>query len=164
MEGPGKKIQPTNVLALTKQIVKAEGLKGLYRGGVITILREVPGNAIYFGVYDIIKNSFSESTRHSPLTTLFAGATAGLLSWGMVYPQDILKTRLQCDVGLTRKYPMHPYLKDGGIINCAKDIYRTNGIKGFLKGISACSLKGIIAEATTFLVYEEARKKLINRI
>jgi hypothetical protein len=34
------------------QTVKAEGLKGLYRGNVAMILREIPGNFCWYGVYE----------------------------------------------------------------------------------------------------------------
>jgi len=164
MEGEGKKIKTSTGLTMTKSIVKVEGVKGLYRGGVITVLREVPGNAVYFGLYDVILHHFTENYGHSTGGVLCAGAAAGFFSWVMVYPQDILKTKLQCDVGNgVRKYPSHKLWIDGGIINCAKEIYKADGLRGFTKGISACSVKGIVAEASTFLVYEKVKRYITRQ-
>jgi len=36
-------------------IVKSEGIKGLYRGFMITALRDIPGWGIYFATYEKLK-------------------------------------------------------------------------------------------------------------
>jgi len=56
-----------------------------------------------------------------------------------------------------RKYPQNKFVKDGGIITCAGDIWRRGGVSGFTKGFSACSIKAVLAEALTFFVYEKTK-------
>lgn len=86
------------------------------------------------------------------------GGIAGLACWVVCYPQDLMKTKIQCDVGPNGgKYPHHKYIRDGGIINCAKDIYRHEGYYGFWKGFSACTVRAILANACMFFAYEEAQ-------
>ena len=45
-----------NYIDELKNITEKEGLIGIYRGFWATAIREVPAYAIYFGVYDSLKN------------------------------------------------------------------------------------------------------------
>ena len=49
-------------------------------------------------------------------------------------------------------------LRDGGVINCGKHIYQTEGIHGFWKGFSACSARAVVANSFMFMAYEYAQK------
>lgn len=53
------------------------GAKGLYKGYLITLLREVPAWSMYFGVYDIMKEKYGKYA---------AGATAGFIAWAVAIP------------------------------------------------------------------------------
>lgn len=45
-------------ISVARQVLMNEGgLLGLYRGLTPTLLREVPGNAVMFGVYEWLKES-----------------------------------------------------------------------------------------------------------
>lgn len=157
MLGTGSKTKTVGAFKMANQIVKARGIKELYKGSLITLCREIPATAVYFGIYEYLSRELKAAYGSSQLITLTAGGLAGLLSWAASYPQDVVKTKLQCDADLIRKYPQNKRFRDGGIINCAKDTWRRGGVRGFTKGFSACSLKGIIAEASTFFVYENLK-------
>jgi len=61
--------------------------QGLYRAGWRwTFLRESMGCGIYFGSFDYL---------HHHLSTPIAGGIAGVLSWMLIYPIDVIKTRSQ---------------------------------------------------------------------
>ena len=160
MEGTGRKVQTDTAFGMAKQIYRTSGIRGLYKGNLITILREIPAGAVYFGSYEYAKKNLRSMYGDSQLIPLVAGGIAGLLSWVVSYPQDIVKTKLQCDDGITRLYPQHKYLRDGGIVSCAKNVWNQGGFRGFFKGFSACSIKAVVAEGVTFFVYENTRKHL----
>lgn len=87
-----------------RQIMKAHGIFGLYRGFNATCLRQAPSFGIYFSSYDGIKctllnHNHSESKANGgtpPLAiSALSGGIAGSLSWAIVYPMDAIKSRIQ---------------------------------------------------------------------
>ncbi len=74
------------------KVLAQDGLQGLvFRGIDATLIREVPGYALYFIVYSVLINTdISHSLGfYAPLV---CGATAGVSSWIPVYPFDVVKT------------------------------------------------------------------------
>ena len=47
-----------------------------------------------------------------------------------------------------------PFLPDGGVINCGKHIYKTEGWQGFWRGFSACAVRAVVANSFMFATYE----------
>jgi len=158
MEGTGRKVHRTTAFRMARDIVSENGFRALYKGNLITILREIPAGAVYFGSYEYFKRKLEQNYGNKHFIPLVAGGTAGFLSWVVSYPQDVIKTKLQCDSGLVKKYPQNKLIRDGGIISCARDVWKHGGLLGFTKGFSACGLKAIIAEGTTFFIYENTKK------
>lgn len=98
---------------------------------------------------------------HIPMEIQFlAGAIAGLLSWGLVYPIDVLKTEMQ---SLHASSPN----STGTLMsttNCLRKYWQPQNRHLLVKGISPCLAGSIPACGMTFLVYESlvalANKKL----
>ncbi|KAF9094141.1 hypothetical protein BGX29_007693 [Mortierella sp. GBA35] len=84
---------------VTKDVVRRFGLRGLYQGGWVTILRDAPGYGVYFLSYEGLKRLLEvpagETGGINTWKLLFAGGLAGTLSWASIYPLDVIKTRLQ---------------------------------------------------------------------
>ncbi|XP_077388081.1 solute carrier family 25 member 48 isoform X2 [Festucalex cinctus] len=103
-------------------IVRREGLQGLYRGGGAMILRDVPGYALYFLPYavfcDLFKADAHDDAPH-PFAIWLAGGLAGSISWVTATPADVVKSRLQADAHLHRKYK--------GVLHCILHSYKTEG-------------------------------------
>jgi len=159
MEDLGRRTRTFSTIGMVKHVISKYGFKEMYKGHLITMTREIPAGAVYFGSYDLVNRKLKDKFGDSPFIPLLGGSIAGLLSYSVAYPQDTIKTRLQCDNGEVRKYQNHSrFIKDGGITNCIKDVWQTKGIRGFTKGYSACIMKAMIAEATTFYVYENTKK------
>ncbi|VVC26437.1 Mitochondrial carrier protein,Mitochondrial carrier domain,Mitochondrial substrate/solute carrier [Cinara cedri] len=90
--------RPTIKLAV-KQILKSGGYRGLYRGLELTFLRECVGNALFFGTYEYtreqLKPTDGQKENCDPLATMASGSIAGLVTWLVSYPIDVIKTRVQ---------------------------------------------------------------------
>lgn len=55
---PEKAMRYNGTLPLLKDILKKEGIRGLYTGITGTIIRDIPGNIAWFGVYEYIAKLF----------------------------------------------------------------------------------------------------------
>ena len=89
------------------------------------MFREVPGYMVLFATFEYLKNFFikhNEEKKFTTLANIFSGSAAGVLCWLAIYPQDIIKTHLSYETGKYRNF--NRWVKDGGIIYCAKDIIK----------------------------------------
>ena len=86
---------------VARQVLRSEGgVKGLFKGLVPTMAREVPGNAAMFGVYEALKRLLAGGTDTSGLgrgSLMLSGGVAGAAFWLMVYPTDVVKSVIQVD-------------------------------------------------------------------
>ncbi len=64
-----------------KQLYQESGLGGLYKGTLLTLMRDIPANVVYFAVYEVVKQGMMDRsgvTTPSTLMALTAGALAGV--------------------------------------------------------------------------------------
>ncbi|KAK5049091.1 hypothetical protein LTR84_005514 [Exophiala bonariae] len=92
-----------DILALRKSEGLPTMIKELYRGGAITIMREIPFTIIQFSLWEYSKSSYSalqhrNTGRQQGLVTATEGALfgsmAGAIAAGFTTPLDVLKTRI----------------------------------------------------------------------
>lgn len=74
----------------TFSVVKDLGFKGLYRGSIATLSRDVPFSMIFFQSFAYFKNKFSgDGSKELGFPSIFAaGITAGAISAFLVTPMD----------------------------------------------------------------------------
>ncbi|MCJ1361701.1 hypothetical protein MMC16_000801 [Acarospora aff. strigata] len=90
--------QQKGTFKTAKTIIKHRGVRGLYSGFHLHLLRDTIGTAIYFMTYESGKQlmaTFQGSTNTSPLPVAIAGGLCGLVSWACIYPIDSAKTHYQ---------------------------------------------------------------------
>lgn len=94
--------------------------------------------------------------KNSSLTTkLICGAIAGVIGTSIIFPLDIIKTRLQTQkpTGPKKEFPYN------GMLDCGRKIIKLEGFKGFYRGL-APNLVGIIPEkAIKLAVNDYARER-----
>ncbi|KAL0110211.1 hypothetical protein PUN28_013687 [Cardiocondyla obscurior] len=144
------------------QIVKTEGVRGLYRGVTPNILGSGSSWGFYFFFYNTIKTSIQGGNSKKPLGPsmhMFAAADAGVLTLLMTNPIWVVKTRLCLqyadDVNLAESKRYR------GMIDALKKIYKTEGIRGLYKGLVP-GLFGVSHGAIQFMAYEEMKNKYYN--
>jgi len=134
-----------------RQIFRNEGIKGLYRGTNLTLLRDVPGSVAYYGAYEIIRNRFAAEGQLSPGITIFAGGMAGVFNWLVALPQDTLKSRFQ--TAEPGRYP-------GGLRQVFFELVRNEGFGALFKGLVPVMLRAFPANAACFFGMEVSRNFL----
>lgn len=131
------------------QVVKTEGLRGIFRGLGTTICREVPGFGTYFFTYELLTRSAGQygvpGTRVSTSHMLLAGGLSGTLSWVITYPIDVVKSRLQVDgMGGVYRY--------SGFMDCLKKSIQAEGYCVMTRGLGSTVLRAFPTNAATFTV------------
>ncbi|XP_019161945.1 PREDICTED: mitochondrial carnitine/acylcarnitine carrier-like protein [Ipomoea nil] len=141
---------------VARQVLRSEGgTRGLFKGLVPTMAREIPGNAAMFGVYEAIKQYLAGGQDTSGLgrgSLIIAGGLAGASFWISVYPTDVIKSVIQVD---DYKKP-----KFSGSIDAFKKILASEGVKGLYKGFGPAMARSVPANAACFLAYEVTRSSL----
>lgn len=125
-----------------RYIGQTEGMRGLYRGFGITAVRDVPGFASYFVLYEMmIRTSQCPGAFH----TLMAGGMAGVCSWILTLPIDVVKTRLQADgTASVSRY--------AGIVDCVRQSYRAEGLSFLTRGMSSTLIRAFLMNSVCFYV------------
>jgi len=143
-------------LDCAKKVVRSEGIRGLYRGTLITLYRDVPASAAWFGTYELIKQSAIPAGGSvldvSPFVLMFAGGMAGINNWLLCFPIDLIKSRIQTDLSGSRK----------SILTVYREVVTKDGYLGLYKGISPALLRAFPANAACFVTVEYTMRFLNN--
>ncbi|KAM7491081.1 hypothetical protein LguiA_034002 [Lonicera macranthoides] len=140
---------------VARHVIRSAGVKGLFKGLVPTMAREIPGNAAMFGAYEAFKQYLAGGTDTSGLgrgSLIAAGGLAGASFWVSVYPTDVVKSVIQVDDYKNPKYK--------GSIDAFKKIVASEGVKGLYKGFGPAMARSVPANAACFLAYEVTRSSL----
>jgi solute carrier family 25 carnitine/acylcarnitine transporter 20/29 len=82
----------------------------------------------------------------APLTaSILAGGLAGIGYWAFIYPIDYIKTLVQTDDLVKRKY--------SGMLDCYNQ-RKSEGIKSFFRGYTVCMMRSVPVNAGGFFVFE----------
>ncbi|XP_036324988.1 calcium-binding mitochondrial carrier protein SCaMC-2-like [Rhagoletis pomonella] len=142
----------TSVVDSVTYMVKEGGIRSMWRGNGVNVLKISSDSAIKFTIYEKIKHfiKIERNPHHEEMNIggrFVAGSIAGTISQSIVYPFDVLKTRLT--LRKTNQYR--------GLIDAARKIYFTEGLLSFYNGY-AINLIGIVPYAGIELaVYETLR-------
>lgn len=146
-----------------RKILSGHGITGLYRAWWVTAWREVPAFGTYFAFYDFAKdriNSFlakqagivddgenAENHSHKWAASALAGGSTGALTWLMIYPFDIIKTRIQTA-------PMDTPLEKRRMLAVGRDIVQKEGFGALFRGLNVTLIRAFPVNGIIFPVYE----------
>uniref|UniRef100_A0A8D0GNY9 Mitochondrial glutamate carrier 2 n=1 Tax=Sphenodon punctatus TaxID=8508 RepID=A0A8D0GNY9_SPHPU len=121
---------------IAMDLLRTQGLMGVYKGLGATLLRDVPFSVIYFPLFAHINKLGQRhpEEKASFLHSFLSGCTAGSVAAVVVTPLDVLKTRIQT---LKKGLGEDTY---NGIIDCARKIWIHEGPAAFMKGAGCRAL------------------------
>ena len=134
--------------------LKSEGIIGLWKGYSATLLRDVPFSAIYWGIYESFR-----PTEYNFQQNFMAGAISGTIASTITLPMDVIKTRLQMDLGekIVRGNGLNNKLTMKSI-GIAKEIISSEGVKGLFAGLIPRLIKVAPACAIMISSYEFCKR------
>ena len=152
----------TPVLNVWRNAIRTEGgIRAVYRGFGLTLARDCPAFATYFVSYEWLLERLRRKTLTpngivlgdpSTIALLLAGGSAGALSWLVIYPLDVIKSRLQAD------------LRYGSTKECIMDAIKNEGPKVLVRGWSPTMLRAFPSNAATFAVVSWTLYILENKL
>ncbi|KAG2322594.1 hypothetical protein Bca52824_015807 [Brassica carinata] len=136
-------------------IIKKEGVRGMYRGLSPTIVALLPNWAVYFSVYGKLKDLLQSSDGKLSIgANMVAAAGAGASTSIATNPLWVVKTRL-----MARMRPdVVPYKS---LLSAFSRIFREEGFRGLYSGVLP-SLVGVSHVAIQFPVYEKIKQYMAN--
>ena len=134
-------------LQMVRQIVRSEGLVGLWRGAGATIAAFGPNSAIWWLSHEHAKRSLAqrwEQPEGSAGVLSTSGMLAGISSTVATMPLDVVKTRLQC---VETPTPLRTILRR---------LWSEAGWRAFYAGLLPRLLTAVPRSICTALAYERA--------
>jgi len=145
---PGKFSGQTDCLSY---IIRTEGYRGLFRGSLLTLARDVPAFCSYFATYETLRKMVrQEDGRVGVLDTALIGGVSGVIGWAVEIPFDNIKNRHQVCLGKRSvSQTINGIIAEGGL----RQLYRGSGV---------ILVRAFPTNAATFLAYEWTIRGLVN--
>mmetsp|Transcript_9406 Transcript_9406/g.10947 ORF Transcript_9406/g.10947 Transcript_9406/m.10947 type:complete len:296 (+) Transcript_9406:149-1036(+) len=149
----GKSLSSATSLVATGIFSRGIGWRGLEA----TLLRDGLPHGVWFASYEYMKQYLEkvesiDKTQNSSFIALFSGAFAAFTAWGVGYPFDIIKTRIQASEG-----------REKSVLDATKDLLhesRGRPIATLYRGFSLKLAKAVPSSAINFFIYERVVKAL----
>ncbi|KAJ8302296.1 hypothetical protein KUTeg_021283, partial [Tegillarca granosa] len=142
------------------RIVADEGILGLYKGLLPSLMREGSYSTIRLGAYEPLKVFFGATDpAHTPLwKKICAGATSGAIGSSIATPTDLVKVRMQAQ-GKLMPGEMPRYRNTFAAF---ADIIRHDGVRGLYVGVGPTVKRAAILTATQIPSYDHTKHTILN--
>lgn len=139
------------------EILKSEGVRGLFRGYGALVLRELPFDALQFPLYEFFKVKSRErlGRKLTSWESAGCGSVAGGMSAAVTTPLDVIKTRLMTQ-GVGGKYE--------GLVHGLKTVAREEGAGALFSGVVPRIAWISLGGAIFFGGYEATRAYLLPKL
>jgi len=136
-----------------RKIIGRYGWQGAFQGFSATMARNIPCFGTYFCFsefgYRLVNPPdalIAPTVSRAFLGGLVGGALAGFGFWGIFYPLEVVKTRMQSDDAdiAKRRYK--------SLADCTRQTYSEGGIQAFYKGYTPAIVRAIPVNAAIFCV------------
>ena len=136
--GRGETRQFSSLRNCLGTILRSDGIRGVYRGLFASMQGTIVYRAFYFGAYDTARSMMprQDSMGLQFLSNFFVAQTVTLGAGVVSYPFYTVTRHLMMQSG--RSDPMY-----SGIVDAWKKIARSEGVRGFYRGVSVSIVKGV---------------------
>ncbi|KAJ2782922.1 hypothetical protein H4R18_002001 [Coemansia javaensis] len=147
-----------SVIGTVRAVVSSEGVLGLWRGTLPSLMRNAPGTSLYFyflsqtraACLGLERWASGDRTRAAlgPTSNMAAGASSRALAGFILMPGTVLK--VQCESNLNR---------GAGIAAAARRIWRNGGVRGFFVGAVPTAIRDAPYAGLYLLLYESIKRQ-----
>lgn len=148
-----------------QSMIKEGGIRSFYRGLYVGVLGIFPFAALDLGIFSAFKATYlrSEAKRlhisendvqMGNLAVLSMGAISGSVGASVVYPVNLIRTRIQ-----TQGTAAHPYTYNN-ILDCYHQSIKREGWRGLFRGLGPNLAKVAPSVSISYLVYEKSKSMM----
>ena len=149
-----------NPITVAMNIVRKDGLPGLYKGLSASLLRQATYSMTRFGVYGPIKDSITGKDKTpSAWQKLMAGMLAGAVGAIVGNPADLTMVRMQAD-GRVAPEQRYNYTSVG---NGLARIVREEGVLNLWRGSQPTIVRAMLVTAAQLGAYDQFKYLLLGR-
>lgn len=168
--------KPPNTLAAVADIFRRNGIKGLYTGFPLHFCRDTAGTALYFLEYDAFRHILGRNRlgEQGPVPTwfpipaslvpFFCGSLSGVTSWAIIYPLDVVKTKVQTRAlaGESKRgfFETFRRLVRGPDPNAPKPLVA--GIARIYRGLGVSALRSIMTHGILWSLFDMTGRYIDN--
>jgi len=151
---------------MAADILKKEGLAGLYAGVTPAVARHIPYTGFRAIGYEYIRAFFCGSTpkEQAPLLAkMAAGMSAGGIGQAIAVPCDLIKVRMQSDGRLVAagKLDAPRYT---GLMDAFNKIKAAEGMGGFYVGCTPAIQRAALVNLGELTTYDSAKKIFVEKL
>ncbi|KAL9027791.1 MAG: hypothetical protein Q9196_003739 [Gyalolechia fulgens] len=150
------------MIEASKTLWRMGGIRSLFAGNGLNVIKVMPESAIKFGSYEGSKRLLANLEGHNdpkalkPWTQFLAAGLGGMISQFAVYPLDTLKFRMQCE---TVEGGLHG---NKLISDTARKLWKKNGIRSFYRGLPMGLLGMFPYSAIDLTTFEYTKRFVVS--
>lgn len=155
-------------MSICREMYRTQGIRSFFVGMTPTLTREVPGYFVFFGAYEMSRFLMTPPGKTKDdigLTkTAISGAIGGTALWTLIFPADVVKSRMQVTGNGTMSSVFFSTLKNEGwclvMIFFVIIINQFLGVTALYKGLTPTVIRTCLASSCLFVAYENTKKIL----
>ncbi|KAH9813034.1 mitochondrial carrier domain-containing protein [Melampsora americana] len=169
-EKQGRAIKNMSTWQGAMEIIRSHGVRGLYFGFSLHCLRDTIGTGLYFMGYDsmrlIAEQRLQKENQRSDvdlppqrfilppaLIPFVCGSTCGVASWFLIYPLDLVKSRIQRDA-LANTHARQSAL------TIFKSLIKQDGFTKLYSGLSISAFRSFCQHGMMWTILESVRSQI----
>ena len=143
------------VTNLIKNLLKAEGPSGLFRGVGPAMLAFIPYAGIDLALFDSLKTMYVQSGNDrepTPVVIMLCAGTSATAGQTVAYPISLIRTKIQADGkdGSPLKY--------SGMSDCLRKVWQQEKFPGLYRGFGINFFKSVPSIAVSYAVGDYVRR------
>jgi len=145
---------------LCLQTFQKNGVRGFYPSIVPAVMRHWVYTTTRVGLYEHLRSKDS-----NVLNKMYSGVIAGGIAQAIASPTDLIKIKLQTQVlQQAKKCKQIKYVKKDGMYTIIKNVYKTQGIKGFYYGWKPNVTRAMMVNLGELVAYDSGKQYLLQHM
>ncbi|MFQ6662744.1 hypothetical protein Gotur_030496 [Gossypium turneri] len=148
-------------ISIGVRIIQLEGVAALFSGVSATMLRQTLYSTTRMGLYEIIKNKWTDKeTGNLPLTSkILAGLIAGGVGAAVGNPADVAMVRMQADGRL----PIDQRRNYKSVIDALSQMTKQEGVGSLWRGSALTVNRAMVVTASQLATYDQVKETIVEK-